>query len=127
MSTSTWLTDRPISSNNAASMDPRRLQLLLEFSRRGSMRAVADELGYTTSTVSQQLATLAREAGTPLIEPDGRHGRLTPTGPPPPPARRRAEPAVPVLAALAAARAALEPAAAPAGVVRVGGFATAIR
>ena len=61
-------------------MDPRRLRLLLELSRRGSMRAVADELGYTTSTVSQQLAVLAREAGTPLIEPAGRMVRLTPAG-----------------------------------------------
>jgi DNA-binding transcriptional LysR family regulator len=44
-------------------MDPHRLRLLLELSRRGSMRAVADELGYTTSTVSQQLAVLrARRA-----------------------------------------------------------------
>ena len=59
-------------------MDPRRLRLLLELSRRGSMRAVADELGYTTSTVSQQLAVLAREAGTPLIEPDGPAGPAHP-------------------------------------------------
>ena len=49
----------------------RRLTLLLELSRLGSMRAVAEELGYTTSTVSQQLAVLAREAGRALIEPDG--------------------------------------------------------
>jgi DNA-binding transcriptional LysR family regulator len=50
-------------------MDPRRLRLLLELSRRGSMRGVADALGYTTSTVSQQLAVLAREAGTPPWSP----------------------------------------------------------
>ena len=55
-----------------SAMDPRRLRLLLELSRRGSMRAVADELGYTTSTVSQQLAVLAREAGATLIEPECR-------------------------------------------------------
>src|SRR3954466_12399249 len=102
-------------------MDPRRLRLLLELSRRGSMRAVADELGFTTSTVSQQLSVLAREAGTPLIEPAGRMGRLTPAG------QRLADHAVTILAALEAARADLDPAAEPAGVVRVAGFATAIR
>src|SRR5438093_3957107 len=102
-------------------MDPRRLRLLLELSRRGSMRAVADELGYTTSTVSQQLGVLAREAATPLIEPAGRMVRLTPAG------QRLADHAVTILAALEAARADLDPAAEPAGIVRVAGFATAIR
>ena len=102
-------------------MDPRRLRLLLELSRRGSMRAVADALGYTTSTVSQQLAVLGREAGAPLIEPAGRRVRLTPAG------QRLAEHAVTILAALDAARADLDPQAEPAGVVRVAGFATAIR
>src|SRR5436190_814511 len=102
-------------------MDPRRLRLLLELSRRGSMRAVADELGYTTSTVSQQLGVLAREAATPLIEPAGRMVRLTPAG------QRLADHAVTILAALEAARADLDPATEPAGIVRVAGFATAIR
>lgn len=102
-------------------MDPRRLRLLLELSRRGSMRAVADELGYTTSTISHQLAVLAREAGTPLIEPAGRMVRLTPAG------QRLADHAVTILAALDAARADLDPATEPAGVVRVAGFATAVR
>jgi DNA-binding transcriptional LysR family regulator len=102
-------------------VDPRRLRLLLELSRRGSMRAVADALGHTTSTVSQQLAVLAREAGTPLIEPAGRRVRLTPAG------KRLADHAVTILAALEAARADLDSAAEAAGVVRVAGFATAIR
>jgi DNA-binding transcriptional LysR family regulator len=102
-------------------MDLRRLKLLLELSRLGSMRAVADELGYTTSTVSQQLAVLAREAGATLIEPEGRRVRLTPAG------RRLAEHAVTILAAVEAARADLDPSAEPAGTVRVAGFATAIR
>ena len=82
-------------------LDPHRLRLLLELSRRGSMRAVADELGYTTSTVSQQLAVLAREAGATLIEPDGRRVRLTPAG------HRLADHAVTILAALEAAACAL--------------------
>jgi DNA-binding transcriptional LysR family regulator len=102
-------------------VDPRRLRLLLELSRRGSMRAVAEELGYTTSTVSQQLAVLAREAGATLIEPEGRRVRLTPAG------RRLAEHAVTILAALEAARADLDPGGEPAGLVRVAGFATAVR
>ena len=49
--------------------------------------------GYTTSTVSQQLAVLAREAGATLIEPEGRRVRLTPAG------RRLADHAVTILAA----------------------------
>ncbi|MFB9907654.1 LysR family transcriptional regulator [Allokutzneria oryzae] len=102
-------------------METRRLQLLLELSRLGSMREVADSLGTTTSTVSQQIAVLAREAGTALLEPDGRRVRLTPAG------RRLAEHAVTILAAVEAARADLDPGAEPAGTVRVAGFATAIR
>nr|WP_307798116.1 LysR family transcriptional regulator [Actinoplanes flavus] len=102
-------------------MDVRRLETLLMLSRLGSMRAVAEETHTTTSTVSQQIAALAREAGTPLIEPDGRRVRLTPAG------RRLAEHAVTVLAALEAARLDLDPAAEPAGTLRVAGFGTAIR
>ncbi|HWD05274.1 MAG TPA: LysR family transcriptional regulator [Amycolatopsis sp.] len=102
-------------------MDTRRLQFLLELSRLGSMRAVAEVLGTTTSTVSQQIATLARETGAPLLEPHGRRVRLTPAG------QRLAEHAVTILAAVEAAHADLDPHAEPAGTVRVGGFATAIR
>jgi DNA-binding transcriptional LysR family regulator len=102
-------------------MDVRRLRLLLELSRLGSMREVAEELGHTTSTVSQQIAALASEAGTPLIEPDGRRVRLTPAG------RRLADHAVTILAAVEAARLDLDPDAEPAGTVRVAGFATAVR
>src|ERR671915_237633 len=99
-------------------MDIRRLKLLLELSRLGSMRAVADELGYTTSTVSQQLGVLAQEAGATLIEPDGRRVRLTPAG------QRLADHAVAILAAVDAARLDLDPTAEPRGTVRVAGFAT---
>lgn len=102
-------------------METRRLQLLAELARHGSMRAVAHELGVTTSTVSQQIAALAREAGVALIEPVGRQVRLTPAG------RRLAAHAVTILAAVEAARVDLDPGAAPAGTVRVAGFATAIR
>ncbi len=102
-------------------MDVRRLHLLLELSRLGSMREVAETHGLTTSTVSQQLAALAREVRTPLVEPDGRRVRLTPAG------RRLADHAVTILAAVDAARLDLDPDAEPAGTLRVGGFATAIR
>jgi DNA-binding transcriptional LysR family regulator len=102
-------------------MDLRRLRLLFELARLGSMRAVAETHGLTTSTVSQQIAALAREVGTPLVEPDGRRVRLTPAG------RRLADHAVTILAGVDAARADLDPEAEPAGTLRVGGFATAIR
>ena len=61
-------------------MDLRRLHLLLELSRLGSMRAVAETHRLTTSTVSQQIAALSREVRTPLVEPEGRRVRLTPAG-----------------------------------------------
>ncbi|MET8906429.1 LysR family transcriptional regulator [Micromonospora sp. NPDC004551] len=102
-------------------MDLRRLRLLRELARLGSMRQVADELHVTTSTVSQQLAVLAREVGTELVEPHGRRVRLTPAG------RRLADHAVTILAAVDAARLDLDPRAEPAGTVRVAGFATAVR
>ena len=101
-------------------MQTRRLEVLLELSRSGSMRAVAEQLGTTTSTVSQQIAKLAQETGTALVEPDGRRVRLTPAG------RRLAAHAVTILGAVEAARLDLDPAAAPAGTLRVAGFATAI-
>ena len=102
-------------------MDTRRLQLLLALSRLGSMRAVAESFQLTTSTVSQQLAALAKETGAQLIEPEGRRVRLTPAG------RRLADHAVTILAAVDAARLDLDPDAEPVGTLRVGGFATGIR
>jgi DNA-binding transcriptional LysR family regulator len=85
------------------------------------MRAVADAHRLTTSTVSQQIAALAKETGAQLIEPDGRRVRLTPAG------ARLADHAVTILAAVDAARLDLDPDAEPAGTVRVGGFATGLR
>ena len=61
-------------------MDVRRLRMLLQLSRLGSMHEVADALGTTTSSVSQGIAALARDVGSPLLEPDGRRVRLTPAG-----------------------------------------------
>ena len=106
---------------NNGRMETRRLQILAELSRLGSMRAVADVLGITTSTVSQQIAALAGEMGTALIEPAGRLVRLTPAG------RRLAEHAVTILAAVETAHRDLGPGAEPNGTLRVAGFATAFR
>jgi len=61
-------------------MDVRRLRLLLELTRRGTITAVADALAYTPSAVSQQLAALEREAGVRLLERTGRKVALTPAG-----------------------------------------------
>jgi DNA-binding transcriptional LysR family regulator len=102
-------------------METRRLELLAELSRLGSMRAVAETLGTTTSTVSQQIAVLAREMGMPLIEPRGRRVALTPAG------RRLAEHAMTILTAVEAAHLDLRPGAEPSGTLRIAGFATAIR
>lgn len=58
----------------------RRLRMLRELQLRGTIAAVAHALSYSPSTVSQQLAQLEREAGAPLLAPDGRRVRLTPHG-----------------------------------------------
>lgn len=57
--------------------DLRRLAVLRELRRRGSLARTAEALHLTPSAVSQQLATLARETGVPLTERDGRGVRLT--------------------------------------------------
>ncbi|MRG59768.1 LysR family transcriptional regulator [Agromyces sp. CFH 90414] len=59
-------------------LDMRRLRLLVELSRRGTLAAVADALSYSPSSVSQQLGLLEREVGVPLLVPVGRRVRLTP-------------------------------------------------
>lgn len=60
--------------------DVRRLRLLLELERRGSIAAVAEALHYSPSGVSQQLSQLETEAGVPLLERVGRRVRLTDAG-----------------------------------------------
>ncbi len=59
-------------------LDVRRLRLLSELSRQGTISRVAGVVGYTPSAVSQSLTRLEREAGVPLLERDGRRVRLTP-------------------------------------------------
>jgi len=57
-----------------------RMRILREIADRGSISAAADGLYMTPSAVSQQMATLEREAGTQLLERSGRSVRLTPAG-----------------------------------------------
>jgi DNA-binding transcriptional LysR family regulator len=59
-------------------LDLRRLRLLSELARRGTIAEVARAVGYTPSAISQSLLQLEREAGVPLLERDGRRVRLTP-------------------------------------------------
>src|SRR6516165_6395907 len=103
-------------------IDVRKLRLLLELSRRGTITAVADALAYTPSAVSQQLAALEREAGVPLLERAGRRVALTAAGAV---LVGYAESALAVLeeasAALAAVRTSLT------GPLRIGAFPTAAR
>jgi len=61
-------------------LDVRRLRVLREVARRGTIVAAADALGYTPSALSQQLSTLEREAGVAVLERTGRNVRLTDEG-----------------------------------------------
>lgn len=59
-------------------LDVTRLILLRELHMRGSMNAVARALNFSASAISQQIAQLEREAGSPLIRHVGRGVQLTP-------------------------------------------------
>jgi DNA-binding transcriptional LysR family regulator len=103
-------------------LDVRRLGLLRDLAELGTIAAVARARAYTPSAVSQQLAVLQRDAGVPLLEPDGRRVRLTPAG------LALVAHTETVLAALEAADAALAAARAGlAGAVRIGAFPSAVR
>ncbi|MFF2193842.1 LysR family transcriptional regulator [Streptomyces sp. NPDC058157] len=103
-------------------LDVRRLRLLRELARRGTIAAVAEALAYSPSAVSQQLAVLEREAGLPLLERTGRRVRLTPA------AQNLVGHAEAVLERLEQAEADLaEARSGLAGVLRVGAFPTATR
>jgi DNA-binding transcriptional LysR family regulator len=58
-------------------LDLRRLRFLREVEERGTLAAA---LGYSPSTVSQQLALLEKEAGARLLDKAGRGVRLTDAG-----------------------------------------------
>ncbi|MFG2050850.1 LysR family transcriptional regulator [Micromonospora sp. NPDC048935] len=103
-------------------LDVRRLILLRDLARLGTIAAVAQAHSYTPSAVSQQLAVLQREAGTRLLERTGRRVGLTST------ADALVRHTEVILAALEAADATL--AAARTGVrasVRIGAFPSAVR
>ena len=59
-------------------LDVRRLRLLSELARRGTIAEVGRAVGYSASAVSQSLAQLELETGMALLERDGRRVRLTP-------------------------------------------------
>jgi DNA-binding transcriptional LysR family regulator len=103
-------------------LDVRKMALLRELARLGTIAAVAQAQFCTPSAVSQQLAALEREAGVPLLRRSGRGVALTAAG------ADLADRAGGVLtlldeasAALAAARTEL------AGELRIGAFPTAVR
>lgn len=103
-------------------LDVRRLRLLCDLSRLGTIAAVAAAHTYTPSAVSQQLSSLEREAGVPLLERTGRTVTLTAAGRV---AVRHGETVLAALeettAALAAVRAGLS------GPLRIGAYPTAVR
>jgi DNA-binding transcriptional LysR family regulator len=61
-------------------LDVRRMRVLREVAERGSIAAAAQALAFTPSAVSQQIATLEREAGVALVERGPRSIRLTEAG-----------------------------------------------
>ncbi|MGN9837330.1 LysR family transcriptional regulator [Nonomuraea sp. H19] len=103
-------------------LDPRKLHLLRELARRGTIAAVAEAVTFTPSAVSQQLSALEREAGVPLLERTGRTVTLTPAG------HLLVEHAQAVLEQLERASAALAATrGGPSGPLRIGAFPTAAR
>ncbi|MFN2562039.1 MAG: LysR family transcriptional regulator [Jatrophihabitans sp.] len=61
-------------------LDVRRLMVLCEVARRGSLSGAAEALSYTASAISQQIAALEREAGVTLLERRSRGVVLTEAG-----------------------------------------------
>jgi DNA-binding transcriptional LysR family regulator len=103
-------------------LDPRRLLMLRDLARLGTIAAVADVHAYTASAVSQQLATLEREAGCPLLKRSGRRVELTAAG------RALVAESDAVLAALeSAAAAAVAADGTIGGRVVIGAFPSAVR
>jgi DNA-binding transcriptional LysR family regulator len=103
-------------------LDVRRLRLLCDLSRLGTIAAVARANRYTPSAVSQQLSGLEREAGVPLLERTGRRVTLTAAG------RVLVRHGETVLAALERTTAALAAVATGLrGPLRIGAYPTAVR
>jgi DNA-binding transcriptional LysR family regulator len=101
-------------------MDVAQLAVLRELAERGSITAVAAALHKTPSAVSQQLKTLQRQAGVPLVLRVGRGVQLTDAG------RALASSSVRVATAIAEAEATWEAYRGDAyGTVRVSAFSSA--
>ena len=103
-------------------LDVRKMDLLRELARLGTIAAVAQARFCTPSAVSQQLSALEREAGVPLIRRSGRGVELTAAG------TELADRTGPVLALLEQASAALAATRGEiTGELRIGVFPTAVR
>jgi DNA-binding transcriptional LysR family regulator len=101
-------------------LDVRRMRVLREVAERGSIAAAAQALTFTPSAVSQQIATLEREAGVALVERGPRSIRLTPAG------RALVEHTEGILASLKAAEAEIQAiAGVRGGMLRLASFPTA--
>ncbi|MFF9340493.1 MULTISPECIES: LysR family transcriptional regulator [unclassified Streptomyces] len=61
-------------------LDVRRLRILQHLAAYGTVAATAEALHLTPPAVSQHLAALQKEAGTPVVEKQGRTLRLTAAG-----------------------------------------------
>lgn len=61
-------------------LDLRRLALLRDLEARGSIAAVSQAVGISSSAISQQLTKLEADVGMRLLEPVGRSVRLTTVG-----------------------------------------------
>jgi DNA-binding transcriptional LysR family regulator len=96
------------------------MRVLREVAERGSITAAAQALSFTPSAVSQQIATLEREAGVALVERGPRSIRLTAAG------RALAEHTDGILASLEAAEAEIQAiAGVRGGLLRLASFPTA--
>ena len=103
-------------------LDVRKMLLLRELARLGTIAAVAQAQFCTPSAVSQQLSALEREAGVQLIRRSGRGVELTAAG------ADLAQRTGPVLALLEQAAAALAASRTElVGELRIGAFQTAVR
>jgi DNA-binding transcriptional LysR family regulator len=102
-------------------LNPWRLRLLSQLDALGTVRAVAEAVNQSASSVSQQLSVLEAEAGTPLLERTGRRVRLTPAGQV---LARRARAILDHMASVEAELRGLGEE--PAGLVRLGAFQSAI-
>jgi DNA-binding transcriptional LysR family regulator len=101
-------------------LDVRRMRVLREVAERGSIAAAAQALAFTPSAVSQQIATLEREAGVALVERGPRSIRLTDAG------HALVEHTDGILASLAAAEAEIQAiAGVRGGMLRLASFPTA--